>query len=215
MKRLLSVIVLACGCLSVPAEGQATDTVGEPGLTRRVRSLALVSQFHVGVPLLLDTDRETVRPGANLGARFSLMSRYFGGGIHGSYQWIPIDEGRADTRRQTGGRMPLRRAAFGPFVAAELPNLTSFTPYAQGGFDLNFWNFAENALICDFWQCVSSNVYHFTAGFHGRLGGRFALATRRRVFLDLGLEGGVSFPGGFFERTQPWATPYLGVGVAN
>jgi hypothetical protein len=212
MKRLLSLFLLAWACPSSHAQGQGA--AGEPATTRHARSVALVSQFHVGVPILLDTDRETVRPGANLGARFSLMSRYFGGGIHGSYQWIPIDEGRA-SRTQREGRMPLRRAAFGPFVAAELPNLTPFTPYAQGGFDLNFWNFDENALICDFWQCVSSNVYHFTAGFHGRIGGRFAVATRRRVFLDLGIEGGMSFPQGFFANTQPWATPYLGVGVAN
>jgi hypothetical protein len=221
MKRILSLFAVACAYLSASAVAQSTATPQvedpEPAMTRYVRSAWLVSQFHVGVPLLLDTDRDVVRPGTNLGMRLSFMSRYVGGGVHGSYQWIPIEGGRSsrDPFGQTGRRMPLRRAAFGPFVAAELPNETPFTPYVQGAFDLNFWNFDENAIVCDFWQCTSSNVYRFTPGFHGRVGAKFELATHRRIFLDLGLEGGVSFPGSFFSRSQGWATPYLGIGVAN
>jgi hypothetical protein len=220
MKRTLSLIAVACAYLSASVAAQSSEISQadpEPALTRYERSAWLVSQFHVGVPLLLGTDRDVVRPGTNLGMRLSFMSRYFGGGIHGSYQWIPIQGGVSPDPffRQSGRRMPLRRAAFGPFVAAEASNRTAFTPYAQGGFDFNFWSFGENAVVCDFWQCTSSNVYRFTPGFHGRVGAKFELATHRRIFLDLGLEGGVSFPGSFFSRSQGWATPYLGIGVAN
>jgi opacity protein-like surface antigen len=226
MKRRLTLVAVAVAVswlaaaagaqTEAPAAPPPEPTAGVPVLAGYARNAWLVSQFHVGVPLLLDTDRDVVRPGANLGGRFSVANRYFGGGIHGSFQWIPIEGGRAVAPViQAPERMPLRRATFGPFVSAEIPSPATFTPYLHAGFDFNFWNYDDNALVCDFWQCTSSNVYRFTPGLHGRLAGKIELARRAKVFLDLGLEAGVSFPGSFFSETQAWITPYLGFGAAN
>lgn len=224
MKWGLTLVAVALSWLSAAAGAQTGSLAAPPpepapddrALAGYLRKAWLVSQLQVGVPLLLDTDRDVVRPGANLGGRFSVANRYFGGGIHGSYQWIPIEGGRSVSPViQAPERRPLRRATFGPFVSAEIPSAAIFTPYVHAGFDFNFWNYDDNALVCDFWQCTSSNVYRFTPGFHGRLAGKVALTRRARVFLDLGLEAGVSFPGSFFSESQAWITPYLGIGVAN
>jgi hypothetical protein len=94
----------------------------------------------------------------------------------------------------------------------QIPTPSGFTPYAQGGFDMNFWNYRETAFVCDFWYCYTTNVYRFTPGFHGRLGGQLPMRATSSAYLDLGVEVGMSFPGDFFLENQTWVTPYLGLG---
>jgi hypothetical protein len=177
------------------------------------RAYWILWNFNLGVPILLDSDRDVVRPGANLNARLAFTTRFIGGGIQGAWQWVPID---LDASRAPGvqgvGRDPMRRGSFGPFLHLQAPTRIGFTPYAQGGFDMNFWNFRERAVYCDYWVCYTRDVYRFTPGFHGRFGGQFAMGgASSRLHLDLGVEIGMSFPGEFFVENQPWVTPYLGM----
>src|SRR5690606_35082074 len=90
MRRLLA-ILLAIGLSRAAAAQWDEPPVAEPEstLTSLARPVWMVTQLHMGVPLLLDVDREVIRPGANLGLRLSVASRFFGGGVHASYQWIP------------------------------------------------------------------------------------------------------------------------------
>jgi len=165
--------------------------------------------FGVGVPFLLTDDRDVVRPGANLHARFAFTSRYAGVGMQASYQWIPIDTAASGV--VGGTRDPLLRGAFGPFLHLQAPTPSGVIPYLQGGFDFNFWNFRETAVYCDYWTCFRTDVYRFTPGFHGRAGAQIPL-TSWSLMLDLGVEVGMSFPGDFFLENQTWVTPYLGIG---
>ena len=216
MRWPLSLLAVTCAWLAAPGAGAQPGPeapAAAPG--RALAGVSLVSQFHIGVPLALQ-DATVSRPGANLGARFSLSSRYFGAGLHGAYQWIPIEGALSpDPSLQSSGRTPLRRAVFGPFASAELPSASLFTPYVQVGVDFNFWNFDESALLCDFWQCTAATVYRFAPGLHGRVAGKLALPARPQVSFDFGLESGMSFPGRFFSRSKGFITPFLGVCVVN
>jgi hypothetical protein len=177
------------------------------------RAIGFISSFNIGVPFLLDTDREVVRPGANLNGRFLFTTRYVGLGVQGGFQWVPIDLDASSGTVQRFGREPMRRGYFGPLLHLQFPTNVGFTPYAQGGFDLNFWNFRESAFVCDFWYCYSTNVYRFATGVHGRLGARLALGPMTPLYVDLGVELGTSFEGDFFFENQPWVMPFIGLGL--
>ena len=216
MRRLLA-ILLAIGLSRAAAAQWDEPPVAEPEstLTSLARPVWMVTQLHMGVPLLLDVDREVIRPGANLGLRLSVASRFFGGGVHASYQWIPVESGARDPEFQTAGRTPLERAAFGAFVSLDGSNRSAFTPYLQGGFDAQLWRFDESEIVCDFWSCTSAGAHRFAPALSGRLGGKFALAAKRHVFLDVGCETALSFKGSFFTARRGALMPYFGVGLRN
>jgi hypothetical protein len=174
------------------------------------------ASFDVGVPLMLDVDRDLVRPGANLHAQGGLDFNYLSVFLHGGWRWVPVDFDRAadhgaNTYGQTG-RTPLKNPYFGLGVRAQIPNASIFLPYASMAFDFNFWNFRETAVSCGgyyYWWCSGYDVYRFTPGFSWRVGTGIEVA--QSIYIDTGLGISLSFEGQFFDQTHSWLEPYLGL----
>lgn len=171
------------------------------------RPIGLLSQLQLGLPFMMSDASTRSQPGANLSARFAMSSAYFGAGFQGGYQWIPADE--------RNGRGALGRAFFGPFAHLQVPTGTVFTPYAQAGFDFNYWNRSERERYCDPFQCFDTRVYRFTPGLHGRLGATFAFGPRRNVAIDVGAEANLSFRGSYFASNEWFLMPYLGLAIRH
>jgi hypothetical protein len=170
----------------------------------------------VGVPIMLNTDSELIRPGGDFNVQGGINFGYVGAFLHGGWRFIPVDFDRAldagiDTYDRTG-RDRLKNPYFGFGVRGQVPNRSRFVPYLSGAFDFNFWNFRESAVACGgygYWWCGSYDVYRFTPGFTGRIGTTIALG--RHTSIDAGLGMTMSFEGNFFESNQSWVEPYLGV----
>jgi hypothetical protein len=193
-----------------PAWGVAPAS---PKAEPRYRGFASVD---VGVPIMLDVDRDLVRPGANLHAEGGLDFKFLAVFLHGGWRWIPVDFDRAadhgaNTYGQTG-RTPLKNPYFGLGVRAQFPNASVFLPYASMAFDFNFWNFRETAVSCGgyyYWWCSGYNVYRFTPGFSWRVG--TGIEVTKGVYVDAGLGISLSFEGQFFDQNRSWVEPYLGL----
>lgn len=172
--------------------------------------------FDIGVPVMLDVDRDLVRPGANLHAQGGWDFGYGAIFLHGGWRWIPVDFNRArDAGVDTygaSGRTPLKNPYFGIGLRGQIPNSSRFLPYASVSFDFNFWNFREQGVACGgyyYWWCNGYDVYRFTPGFSGRIGTGIELVSS--IYLDLGLGVSMSFEGDFFDKNRAWLEPYLGV----
>ena len=169
----------------------------------------------IGVPLVLDVPRDVVRPGANIfffgGADFG----FFVIGGSAGLQWTPIDFGTGFTPPGTNtvlsGRHPLTRIYLSlPEVRFQVPDLKVALPYITGSFDMNFWNFAETATGCGYWYCSQYSVYRFTPGFTGKAGVGFNVK-ESGVYIDAGFQYSFTGKGNFFQSSQWWLAPYVGV----
>ncbi len=168
----------------------------------------------IGVPIALDVPRDVVRPGANI--------NFFGGADFGFFviggdaglQWIPIDFGTGFIPPGTGtslsGRHPLTRIYLSlPEVRFQVPDLKVVLPYITGSFDMNFWNFQETQVGCGYWYCSQYSVYRFTPGFTGKAGLGFEV--KGGVYIDAGFQYSFTGKGNFFQSSQWWLAPYVGV----
>lgn len=172
--------------------------------------------FDLGVPVIVDVDRDLVRPGVNLHGQGGLDLGYVAFFVHGGWRWIPIDYDRAAKAGQTqyagGGREPLSNPYFGLGVRGQIPNRSRLLPYASASFDFNFWNLDETDIQCTgyyYWWCSEYDVYRFSPGFSGRVG--TAIEIRDSFYLDLGMGVSMTFEGNFFESNQAWLEPFIGV----
>jgi hypothetical protein len=172
--------------------------------------------FDLGVPIVMNTDRDLVRPGANLHVTGGLDLGFVAFFLHGGFRAVPLDFDRYAKHGHpayTGeGRDPLKNPYFGFGVKGQFPNRTRLLPYASVSFDFNFWNFRETEVSCGgyyYWWCDDYNVYRFTPGFTGTLGG--AIYVARGFYVDLGLAVAMSFKGDFFDKSQWWLEPQVGV----
>ncbi len=169
----------------------------------------------IGVPLALDVPRDVVRPGANI--------FFFGGADFGFFviggstglQWMPIDFGTGfvppGTNTLLTGRRPLTRIYLSlPEVRFQIPGLKTVLPYITGSFDMNFWNFTETAVGCGYWYCSQYSVYRFTPGFTGKAGVAFNI-NESGVHIDMGFQYSFTGKGDFFQSSQWWLAPYVGV----
>ena len=164
----------------------------------------------IGVPIVLNVDREAVRPGANI---FFFGGADFGWFIIGGdfgLQWTPIDLGQVPTVFATS-RHPLTRIYLSlPEVRFQVPNLKVVLPYVTGSFDINFWNFAETSVGCGYWYCSQYSVYRFTPGFTGKAGIAFNV-NKSGVYIDVGFQYSLTGKGAFFDNSGWWLAPYAGV----
>jgi hypothetical protein len=164
----------------------------------------------IGVPIVLNVDRDAVRPGANIfffgGADFG----FFVIGGSAGLQWNPIDLSKVPTV-VNGSRHPLTRIYLSlPEVRFQVPNLKIVLPYITGSFDMNFWNFAETSVGCGYWYCSQYSVYRFTPGFTGKAGLGFEVASSG-VYIDAGFQYSFTGKGNFFDDSGWWLAPYVGV----
>ena len=166
--------------------------------------------FNIGVPIWLDVDKDVVRPGADL--------HFFGGydmgyamfGVNLGVMWTPIDGNQIPglSPGESPGRNPLTRLYVAPEVRVQVPNKSPILPYAAMTFDINWWQFRETAIGCNFWYCTQVNIFRFTPGFTAKLG--IAFRVKQGAHIDLGVKYSLSGPGDFFLRREQWFTPYLG-----
>jgi hypothetical protein len=166
----------------------------------------------IGVPIVLDVPRDEVRPGANLfffgGADFGWF--ILGGDV--GLQWSPINLDNVPPVNGVvlSGRHPLTRIYLTlPEVRFQVPDLKVVLPYISGAFDMNFWNFAEQAYGCGYWYCSAYNVYRFTPGFTGKGGLGFEI--KNGVYIDTGFQFSFTGKGNFFAQSGWWLAPYVGV----
>ena len=167
----------------------------------------------IGVPIVLNVPRETVRPGANI--------NFFGGADFGWFviggdaglQWNPIDlNGVVVGGVALSGRNPLTRIYLSaPEVRFQVPDLKVVLPYITGSFDMNFWNFAETGVSCGgiYWYCGQYSVYRFTPGFTGKVGAAFEV--KGGVYIDVGFQYSFTGKGNFFSESGWWLSPFVGV----
>jgi len=166
----------------------------------------------IGVPIILNVDRDNVRPGANI--------FFFGGADFGFFviggdfglQWNPIDlNGLVVNGVALSGRHPLTRIYLSaPEVRFQIPGLKIVLPYITGSFDMNFWNFAETSVGCGYWYCSQYSVYRFTPGFTGKAGIAFNI-NQSGVHIDAGFQYSFTGKGNFFDDSGWWLAPYVGV----
>jgi hypothetical protein len=165
--------------------------------------------FNIGVPLWLNVDKNVVRPGADL--------HFFGGydmgyamfGVNLGVMWTPIDlNGAPGIPPGSGGRNPLTRLYIAPEVRVQVPNPSPILPYLAMTFDINWWNFRETGIICNYWYCTQGNIFRFTPGFTAKFG--IAFRVKRGAHIDVGAKYTYSGAGDFFLRKEMWVTPYLG-----
>ena len=179
----------------------------EPGL-----DVGFTWGLSIGVPIVLNVNRDNVRPGANI--------NFFGGADFGFFviggdlglQWNPIDlNGINAGGVQLSGRHPLTRIYLSvPEVRFQIPNLKVVLPYITGAFDMNFWNFAETTVGCGYWYCSQVSVYRFTPGFTGKAGLGFNI-NESGVHIDMGFQYSFTGKGNFFDQSGWWLAPYVGV----
>ncbi|MBW2225566.1 MAG: hypothetical protein JRF54_15510 [Deltaproteobacteria bacterium] len=108
----------------------------EPGL-----EVGFTWGLSIGVPIVLNVNRDNVRPGANINFFGAADFGFFAIGGAAGLQWTPID---LDGLPGLSGRHPLTRIYLSlPEVRFQVPDLKVVLPYITGSFDMNFWNFAE------------------------------------------------------------------------
>jgi len=198
---------------------EMVSTTPYPGVEQPQEKKGLEVSFTwalgIGVPIALDVPRDVVRPGANI--------FFFGGADFGWFviggdfglQWIPVDFGSGFTPPGTStvlsGRRPLTRIYLSaPEIRFQVPDLKVVLPYITGSFDMNFWNFAETTVGCGYWYCSQYSVYRFTPGFTGKAGVAFNV-NESGVYIDVGFQYSFTGKGNFFQSSQWWLAPYVGV----
>ena len=188
----------------------AAPTVQEAEPKKAWEPAGFTWSIGIGVPIVLNVDREAVRPGANIfffgGADFGFF--IIGGSV--GLQWNPIDLSKVPTVAN-GSRHPLTRIYLPlPEVRFQVPNLKIVLPYITGSFDMNFWNFAETSVGCGYWYCSQYSVYRFTPGFTGKAGLAFNI-NESGVHIDAGFQYSFTGKGQFFDDSGWWLAPYVGV----
>jgi len=176
----------------------------------------LFGGLDVGVPIMLDVDRNLIRPGGNIHFQGGVDIGYLGFFAHGGWRGIPVDFERAaehgHPEYEGEGRDHLSNLYFGFGLMGQLPNRTRFLPYLSASFDFNFWHFRETAVACGgyyYWVCNDYSVYKFTPGFTGRVGTAFDVAGG--WYLDAGLGMAMTFEGQFFDDKEVWLEPFAGM----
>ena len=167
--------------------------------------------LQIGVPIFLDVPNDIVRPGADLSFFGAADFGYFAIGGAAGIGWTPIDLDQIPPPTMgLAGRSPLTRLFLSiPEIRVQAPDLKVVLPYAGISFDMNFWNFRETEVVCNFYWCSEFSVYRFTPGFTAR--GGLGFKVKHGIHVDLGLRYSYSGPGNFFRQHRQWLTPYVGV----
>ncbi len=187
----------------VPASsGKRFTPVRGPGLR-------VIAGATLGVPIFLKVDRDVVRPGADLYAWVGLDIGWlvFAAGFGAS--WNAIDLGQVPGT-DGGGRSPLSRLYIEPEIRFQVPKAKPVLPYISGAFDANWWKYRDvQEVSCGFWYCANRARFTFAPGFTGKVG--IGIKTGKRIYIDVGVKYSFTGAGNFFDSTQRWVSPFVGV----
>ncbi len=187
----------------VPASsGKRYTPVRGPGLR-------VIAGATLGVPVFLKVDHDVVRPGADMYAWVGLDIGWlvFAAGFGAS--WNAIDVGQVPGGEELG-RSPLSRLYVGPEIRFQVPKAKAVLPYLSGAFDANWWKYRDvQGVSCNFWYCASRARFTFAPGFTAKIG--IGIKTGERVYIDVGMKYSFTGAGNFFDSTQRWLTPFVGI----
>ncbi|MGB5811838.1 MAG: hypothetical protein WBG86_14970, partial [Polyangiales bacterium] len=170
--------------------------------------LRVITGLTAGVPIVLDTDSDVVRPGGDMFGWVGLDIGWmvFATGFGASWNAINLNalEGGDEF-----GRSPLARLYISPEIRFQVPVAKAVLPYLSGAFDANWFRYRATDLACEFWYCFGRSRFSFTPGFTAKIG--MGIRVAERIFVDVGTKLSMSGAGDFFDSTQWWVTPYVGV----
>jgi len=171
----------------------------------------LIGAFNVGVPVMLDVDKDVVRPGADLYGFGGMDMEYVAFGLGAGAMWTPIESNNIPGAAPGSvyGRSPMTRLYFSPEVRVQLPNKSPLVPYLGVTFDANWWRIHATEVVCGAFYCRAYAVFLFTPGMTAKLG--LAIEISDGTYIDVGMKYSLSGPGNFFPNRQQWVTPYIGV----
>ena len=166
--------------------------------------------FNLGVPIWVDSDRDVVRPGADLYAFGGLDIGYTVFGLSLGAMWTPINFYNIPGVPSGSGysRSPMTRLYFSPEFRVQVPNNSPILPYIGITFDANWWRVKETEIVCGVYYCTRRAIFRFTPGMTVKLGLAFQMLCGS--YIDLGIKYSLSGSGNFFFRREQWVTPYLG-----
>jgi hypothetical protein len=171
--------------------------------------LRFIAGATIGVPIFLDVDHDVVRPGADLFAWLGLDVEWIVFAVGFGASWNPIDLGEASGGEGLG-RSPLTRLYLSPEIRLQVPKSDAVLPYLSGAFDANWWRHREvQEISCSIWYCATRARFEFAPGFTGKVG--LGIKTGKRVYIDVGMKYSLSGAGNFFDSTQWWLTPFVGI----
>ncbi|MEM7138268.1 MAG: hypothetical protein AAF500_16930 [Myxococcota bacterium] len=201
MRQIVLTSVILAGLWSCAAPGFAQE--------RRVE-LRFQGGADVGVPIFLDVDRSIVRPGASINGwgGFDIGWVVFDVGLGLMFNVISTDD-IIEAIALNLGDQPLIRWHFSPGVRFQVPTIDRVLPYVGAAFDANLWQFEALGTTCGWYYCRSESRFRFAPGFTARSG--VGIRVKGPWFIDVGMKYSMSAEGNFFERTQWWVEPYIGV----
>ncbi|MBT8453261.1 MAG: hypothetical protein KJO40_14970 [Deltaproteobacteria bacterium] len=168
--------------------------------------------FNLGVPILLNADRNVVRPGADLYGFGGFDMGYVVFGLGLGAMWTPINFYNIPGIDPGYDRRPMTRLYLAPEVRVQVPNNTPLLPYLGISFDANWWRVAETNVVCSgnfYYYCARVAVFRFTPGMTARVG--LAIRVASGTYVDLGVKYSLTGPGSFFFQREQWVTPYVGM----
>ncbi len=169
--------------------------------------------FHIGVPILLNVDRNVVRPGADLYVFGGYDIGYLVFGISAGAMWTPIDFSNIPEANPAIGydRRPMTRLYLSPELRIQVPNNTPMLPHLGITFDANWWRVAATDIVCGWYYCTRTAVFTFTPGMTATFGLAFDVTGGLGTHIDIGVKYGLSGKGSFFTRREQWIAPYIGM----
>ena len=206
-------VTMALGLFALTPQASAEDYVpassGKRYTPVRGPGLRVIAGATLGVPVFLKVDHDVVRPGADMYAWVGLDISWlvFAAGFGAS--WNAIDVGQIPGGEELG-RSPLSRLYIEPEIRFQVPRAKAVLPYLSAAFDANWWKYRDvQQLSCNFWYCTNRARFTFAPGFTAKLG--IGIKTGDRVYIDIGIKYSFTGAGNFFDSTQRWLTPFVGI----
>ena len=164
----------------------------------------------VGVPIFLDVDRDIVRPGASISGwgGFDIGWIVFDVGLGLMFNVVSTDD-IIEAVGMNLGDQPLIRWHFSPGIRLQIPTFDAVLPYVAAAFDANLWQFEALGVNCGWYYCRSDSQFRFAPGVTAKAG--VGIHIKGPWYIDVGMKYGFTAPGNFFERSQQWVEPFVGV----
>lgn len=203
-------LVLSTPTSQVSAEDYVPASSGKRFTPLNGPELRVITGATLGVPIFLDVDSAVVRPGVDMNAWVGLDVEWLVFAAGFGLGWTPIDLEQAPDGAGLG-RSPATRIYLTTEVRLQVPKAKSVLPYLSGAFDANWWRHQDVnvSTSCNVWYCTTRARFEFAPGFTGKVG--MGIKTGERVYLDVGMKFSLSGAGNFFDSTQWWLTPFVGV----
>ncbi|MEM8606841.1 MAG: hypothetical protein AAGF92_07035 [Myxococcota bacterium] len=201
VRKIALSLAIAAAFAAVPS--------GSTAQARRVE-LRFQGGAEVGVPIFLDVDRSIVRPGVHIAGwgGFDIGWIVFDLSLGLMFNVISTDD-IIESIGMDLGDQPLIRWHFSPGIRLQVPTIERVLPYVAAAFDANLWQFEALGTNCGWYYCRSDDRFRFAPGFTAKSG--VGIRIKGPWYIDVGMKYSMSAPGNFFERTQWWVEPFIGV----